>query len=143
VSLWTLARFCLPPPAFQGTLLALTFLGGVALFLRGVIGLRSRPEKGLAGDAALGLGAAASALAFLFAVLSNCEEALPITRVTADAGARVERVRVVDFNILHGIPRFEGQVARFQDTLGPAAGRHRPARDVGHLPARQPGPAAG
>ncbi len=40
-----------------------------------------------------------------------------MTQVTPDAGVRPDRVRVVDFNVLQGIPRFEGQEARFQDTL--------------------------
>jgi endonuclease/exonuclease/phosphatase family metal-dependent hydrolase len=117
VSLWALARFCLPPPALHGSLLALTFLGGVALLLRGAVGLRSRLGKGLLADTVLGLGAAVSALAFLFAVLSNREEELPVTRVAPDTGNPPARIRLVDFNALHGIPGFEGQEARFQDTL--------------------------
>jgi endonuclease/exonuclease/phosphatase family metal-dependent hydrolase len=117
VALWILARFCLPHPALHGGLLALVLLGSIALALRGAARLRSRLEKGAAGDAALGLGAAASALAFLFVVLSNREEGLPVTRAAPDGPVKVERVRVVDFNVQVGLPGFEGQEDRFQDTL--------------------------
>jgi endonuclease/exonuclease/phosphatase family metal-dependent hydrolase len=66
---------------------------------------------------ALGLGAAAAALAFLFAVLSNREGPLPVAQLAAEAATPGERLRVVDFNVLHGAPNFAGQEARFQDTL--------------------------
>jgi endonuclease/exonuclease/phosphatase family metal-dependent hydrolase len=117
VALWALARFCLPHPALHGGLLALVLLGSIALTLHGAVRPRSRLDKGAPGDITLGLGAAASALAFLFVVLSNHEEALPVTRAAPDGPVRADRVRVVDFNVLFGIPDFEGQEDRFQDTL--------------------------
>jgi endonuclease/exonuclease/phosphatase family metal-dependent hydrolase len=116
-ALWGLARVCLPHPAWLGTLLALTFVGGALLGLRGALRFRSRREKRPLADLALGLGAASAALTFFFAVLSNDEGPLPVAQLASEAAAPGERLRVVDFNVLHGAPDFAGQETRFQDTL--------------------------
>jgi endonuclease/exonuclease/phosphatase family metal-dependent hydrolase len=114
--LWGFARVCPPSPTFQGILLALTFLGGVLLSLRGIIWIRSDKATRPVVDAALGLGIVTAALAFLFTVLSNREESLAVAQAT-NTGRHPDRLRIVDFNVLHGIPGFEGQEARYQDTL--------------------------
>ena len=115
--LWGFSRFCPPSPAFQGALLALAFLGGAFLSLRGMIRLRSRDAKRAVLDAALGLGIVSAALAFLFAVLSNREGPLVVAQAATGTTTNPDHLRIVDFNVLHGIPAFKDQEARFQDTL--------------------------
>ena len=115
--LWSYARYCPPSPTFQGVLLALTFLGGASLFLCRAVQYRSVLARRTATDVTLGLTVMASALAFLFTVLSNREESLSVTQAATDTTMHLDRLRIVDFNVLHGIPGFEGQEARFQDTV--------------------------
>ncbi|HTU23530.1 MAG TPA: endonuclease/exonuclease/phosphatase family protein [Gemmataceae bacterium] len=115
--LWSYARYYPPSPTFLGVLLALTFLGGASLFLWRVVRYRTVPARQAATDVTLGLAAMASAFAFLFTVLSNREESLSVTQAATDTTIHLDRLRIVDFNVLHGIPAFDGQEARFQDTL--------------------------
>jgi hypothetical protein len=116
-ALWGLARVCIPPPRLLGTLLALTFVGGALLGLSGAARLRSRRDKRPLADLAFGLGTAAAALTFFFAVLANHEGPLPVVQLAPEGVAPGERLCVVDFNVLHGAPDFAGQEERFQDTL--------------------------
>jgi endonuclease/exonuclease/phosphatase family metal-dependent hydrolase len=117
VALWGLAHVCLPSPTLLGTLLGLTALAGAFLVLSGVVRSRSRRGDRPLADMALGLGATVAALTFLFVVLSNREGPLPVVQFVAEAATPGERLRIVDFNVLHGAPDFAGQEARFQDTL--------------------------
>jgi endonuclease/exonuclease/phosphatase family metal-dependent hydrolase len=117
LTLWSFSRLFPPSPTFQGILLALSFLGGVFLALWGIILVCSQHASQRVLDAALGLGIVAAALAFLFIVLSNQEGPVSVVQAATGSTTHPDHLRIVDFNVLHGIPDFKDQEARFQDTL--------------------------
>jgi endonuclease/exonuclease/phosphatase family metal-dependent hydrolase len=111
-------RSLLPPrTGLPGHLAGPTLLGGTFLSIWGMVRFRSDKAGRPAVDVALGIADMAAALAFLFTVLSNREEPLAAVRAATPTTTQVDRLRILDFNVLHGIPAFEGQEARFQDTL--------------------------
>jgi endonuclease/exonuclease/phosphatase family metal-dependent hydrolase len=114
---WNLALWCVPKPGLVGGLLALTGLAGLLLLASACVRLRSGGARAALADAALGLGAAGAAAAFLLTVLANQEEELAVVRRAAEPEATPKRLRLIDFNVLHGFPDFPDQERRFQRTL--------------------------
>ncbi len=57
------------------------------------------------------------ALASLTTFLATCESSLRVIEEAAKPDPSPERLRVIDFNVLHGYPDFPDQEGRFQDTM--------------------------
>ncbi len=115
-ALWTVGRWSTPSPVALGVLFAGSVLIGLTLVARVVRG--GRPRWGF-GMVAGGVCLAGSA-SFLAVLLSPAGEAT-IARRPVAAGAPVadsppaavpERLRLVDFNVLHGFPDFRDQEGR-------------------------------
>jgi endonuclease/exonuclease/phosphatase family metal-dependent hydrolase len=107
---WNVALVCIPPVPLLGVLLAVALLVGIFLLVRGA-------RRFAAADLLAGLVSAAAAVGFVSAVLHNSEEVLPVVTHADVATAAPDRLRVIDFNVLHGFPDFENQETRFQDTV--------------------------
>ncbi len=108
-ALWSVGRFFVLPPAAMAVLLSATVLQGVlALVTARTAAPRRRCLGRLSGF--LALGAAAAFLGRLFFVGVDDVER---TRRVAEPAVRITRLRLVDFNVLHGYPSFRGQKERY------------------------------
>ncbi len=104
-ALWVVGAFTIPSPVLLGVLLGLTVLTG----LLSLCGRRNMTTL-------LGLGAIVAVVAFALLVLANGDGPLtPVNEGTAAVGLP-QRLRLVDFNVLHGYPEFHNHEARFEDT---------------------------
>ena len=113
-ALWLVGLVCTPWPGLFGALFGLSLLLGIWLAFLGLIGVLRGRGTWVVG--LLGLGVVASAGLFAYGVLAHDEGPLPIVH-GADGVYKTDRIRVIDFNVLHGYPDFEDQETRFQDTL--------------------------
>lgn len=114
-ALWLVGAWFTPSPVWLGVLLGVAALSGIALMNAGIFikrGLLKKPWPRLLGFASL-----VSAGIFVVLVLRNEEGPLPVVPGNVAAPERPDKLRVVDFNVLHGYPQFTDQEARFRDML--------------------------
>jgi endonuclease/exonuclease/phosphatase (EEP) superfamily protein YafD len=116
-ALWNVGLVAMLPAAVMASLLGLTPVVG----LRALVAKRRSPAASpllgrLAG--ALTVGSAAVYLASFFAIGDG---GVPVTRRVAEPAAEVAQLRLVDFNVLHGYPRFAGQEERYGKLLAALA----------------------
>ncbi len=108
VLLWTVGLIVALHPFWLSLLLLLPVTSGLAaLFAGRPAGVSTR----VAGGAAVG-----ASVLFLVALFHKPEGAVAFTHSATDApaiGLPVQRLRIVDFNVLHGYPHFRGQEDRF------------------------------
>jgi endonuclease/exonuclease/phosphatase family metal-dependent hydrolase len=102
--LWTAGLVAAVPPLWLRLLLSIAALAGLAALAAGRSGASLDRVAG-----GVGLGAALFFTAVLF---HKGDGAAAVIRRVDPPGAPVERLRLVDFNVLHGYPRFQGQEAR-------------------------------
>jgi endonuclease/exonuclease/phosphatase family metal-dependent hydrolase len=111
--LWTLGQFTIPPP---WALRVLVFFGGGLGLTLAIWAAVARRMPGGVRPFALtaGLVAFVAAGAFVVALVSNGDDSVPVTRRVSASPAAPNRLRLVQFNVLHGYPRFEDHERRYQ-----------------------------
>ncbi len=102
--LWSVGLFAVLPPAAMAVLLASTVLAGLATLV-----LARRRSGRLAGTLIV-----AAAIAFPLALFAIAEGEIAVTRRVAAPRGAVDRLRLVDFNVLHGYPDFADLERRYR-----------------------------
>lgn len=111
--LWSVGEFAVLPPKLMGALFGLATLAGLWALLS--LGRPPAPGRWIgAASGGLALAAVAAYLAVLFGVAAG---PVPVERRVAAPEARIGRLRLVDFNVLHGYPRFTDQEGRYRRLL--------------------------
>lgn len=111
--LWNVGRFAVLPPALMGTLFALATLIG----LSALVPLGRPTRSGRRIGTVTGTLTAALIAAYLFVLFDARGGPVSVERRVAVPKARTERLRLVDFNVLHGYPRFADQEKRYRRLL--------------------------
>lgn len=111
--LWSVGSFTVPSPVLMAALFVLSALSGLAAVFP--FGRRApEPGRGIGVvSGALALGAIVAYLVVLFGFGGQ----VSVERRVEAPEARTERLRLVDFNVLHGYPRFADQEERYRRLL--------------------------
>ncbi len=105
--LWSVGLFAVLPPAAMAALLVLTALAGLAT----LVAARRRSDR-LVGSLIL-----AVAMAFPLALFAIAEGEIVVTRRAASSHEPPDRLRLVDFNVLHGYPELVDLERRYHDLV--------------------------
>jgi endonuclease/exonuclease/phosphatase family metal-dependent hydrolase len=108
-------RFDMPSTEVFLTFLALCVLGGFGLLGHGLFKIRSLHKAIPMTSIVVGTSTLAAVGVFVHQVLSNDETDIAVVGSAGKPTRRVNNLRLLDLNVLHGYPDFEKQEERFYD----------------------------